>query len=169
MRPDLTTLGKIIGGGMPIGAYGGRRDIMEMVSPLGPVYQAGTLSGNPVATAAGIATLTQLQEHPEIYEELDRKGALLADAMRKAFGRAVSVNQIGSLIGLFFMEREATDQESVLMADTGRYADYFSYMLDHGIYLAPSQFEAMFVSAAHSREDLAKTCQALDGYARSLR
>ena len=169
VRPDLTTLGKIIGGGMPIGAYGGRRDIMEMVSPLGPVYQAGTLSGNPVATAAGIATLTQLQEHPEIYEELDRKGALLADAMRKAFGRAVSVNQIGSLIGLFFMEREATDQESVLMADTGRYADYFSYMLDHGIYLAPSQFEAMFVSAAHSREDLAKTCQALDGYARSLR
>lgn len=169
VRPDLTTLGKIIGGGMPIGAYGGRRDVMEMVSPLGPVYQAGTLSGNPVATAAGIATLTQLRENPKIYEELDRKGVLLADAMRKAFGRAVSVNQIGSLLSLFFMEREATDQESVLSADAGRYADYFSYMLDHGIYLAPSQFEAMFVSAAHSREDLAKTCQALDGYAKGLR
>lgn len=165
IRPDLTTLGKIIGGGMPIGAYGGRRDIMEMVAPSGPVYQAGTLSGNPVATAAGIETLTILKNHPEIYRELEEKTQKLAQVMRKALGESVSVNQKGSLLGVFFAQGGVNDYESALKSDTGRYADYFNFMLDRGIYLAPSQFEAMFVSAAHSFEDIERTCEAVREYA----
>lgn len=165
VRPDLTTLGKIIGGGMPIGAYGGRRDIMKMASPLGPVYQAGTLSGNPVATAAGIATLNILKNHPSIYTELDGKGRKIADAMKEAFGESASVNQIGSLLCVFFTGGGVRDYGSALESDTGRYADYFGYMLERGIYLAPSQFEAMFVSAAHSPEDIGRTCQVIKEYA----
>ena len=165
IRPDLTTLGKIIGGGMPIGAYGGRRDIMEMIAPSGPVYQAGTLSGNPVATAAGIETLTILKNHPEIYRELEEKTQKLAQVMRKALGESVSVNQKGSLLGVFFAQGGVNDYESALKSDTGRYADYFNFMLDRGIYLAPSQFEAMFVSAAHSFEDIERTCEAVREYA----
>lgn len=165
IRPDLTTLGKIIGGGMPIGAYGGRRDIMEMIAPSGPVYQAGTLSGNPVATAAGIETLTILKNHPEIYRELEEKTQKLARVMRKALGESVSVNQKGSLLGVFFAQGGVNDYESALKSDTGRYADYFNFMLDRGIYLAPSQFEAMFVSAAHSFEDIERTCEAVREYA----
>lgn len=162
--PDLITLGKILGGGMPIGAYGGRRDIMEMVSPLGPVYQAGTLSGNPIATTAGIETLTVLKNHPEIYGELEQKGKKLADAMETAFQGKAVVNRIGSLMSVFFTEREVTDYETAVKADTRRYADYFGYMLEKGIYLAPSQFEAMFLSCAHKKEDIDKTCQAISGY-----
>ena len=165
IRPDLTTLGKIIGGGMPIGAYGGRRDIMEMIAPSGPVYQAGTLSGNPVATAAGIETLTILKNHPEIYRELEEKTLKLDQVMRKALGESVSVNQKGSLLGVFFAQGCVNDYESALKSDTGRYADYFNFMLDRGIYLAPSQFEAMFVSAAHSFEDIERTCEAVREYA----
>lgn len=165
VRPDLTTLGKIIGGGMPIGAYGGQEEIMKMAAPLGPVYQAGTLSGNPIATAAGIATLTELKSHPEIYMELEQKGNKLASAMKEAFGDTVSVNQIGSLLCAFFTEGGVRDYESALRSDNGRYADYFSYMLDRGIYLAPSQFEAMFVSAAHRPEEIERTCQAIREYA----
>ena len=165
IRPDLTTLGKIIGGGMPIGAYGGRRDIMEMIAPSGPVYQAGTLSGNPVATAAGIETLTILKNHPEIYRELEEKTQKLAQVMRTALGESVSVNQKGSLLGVFFAQGGVNDYESALKSDTGRYADYFNFMLDRGIYLAPSQFEAMFVSAAHSFEDIERTCEAVREYA----
>lgn len=165
IRPDLTTLGKIIGGGMPIGAYGGRRDIMEMVAPTGPVYQAGTLSGNPVATAAGIETLTILKNHPEIYGELEEKTKRLAGAAKEALGESVSVNQIGSLLGVFFTEGGVRDYESALKSDTGRYAEYFSHMLDRGIYLAPSQFEAVFVSAAHSFADIEETCGAMREYA----
>lgn len=162
--PDLITLGKIVGGGMPIGAYGGRREIMEMVSPLGPVYQAGTLSGNPVATAAGIETLTVLKNHPEIYEELEQKGKRLEEAMKEAWQTKACVNRIGSLMSVFFTKEEVTDYESAVKADTKRYADYFSYMLDRGIYLAPSQFEAMFLSAAHSVEDIERTCEAVSEY-----
>ncbi len=162
--PDLITLGKIVGGGMPIGAYGGKREIMEMVSPLGPVYQAGTLSGNPIATTAGIETLTVLKNHPEIYGELEQKGRKLADTMRKVWKGRAFVNQIGSLMSVFFTNEEVTDYESAVKADTKQYADYFSYMLEKGIYLAPSQFEAMFLSAAHSHEDIEKTCEAVLEY-----
>lgn len=164
IRPDLITLGKIVGGGMPIGAYGGRREIMEMVSPLGPVYQAGTLSGNPIATTAGIETLTALKNHPEIYEELEQKGKRLEEAMKEAWRGKATVNRIGSLMSVFFTNEEVTDYESAVKADTKRYADYFSYMLDKGIYLAPSQFEAMFISAAHSAGDIERTCEAVSRY-----
>lgn len=164
ISPDLITLGKIVGGGMPIGAYGGRRDIMEMVSPLGPVYQAGTLSGNPIATTAGIETLTVLKNHPEIYAELEQKGKNLADTMREAWKGRACVNQIGSLLSVFFTEEEVTDYESAVKADTKKYADYFGYMLERGIYLAPSQFEAMFLSNAHSSEDIDRTCGAVWDY-----
>jgi glutamate-1-semialdehyde 2,1-aminomutase len=164
IHPDLITLGKIVGGGMPIGAYGGRKEIMEMVSPIGPVYQAGTLSGNPIATTAGIATLTVLKNHPEIYQALEQKGACLEQAFREAFGEKAAVNRAGSLLSVFFTGDPVTDYESATKADTVRYAEYFSYMLDAGIYLAPSQYEAMFVSAAHTAEDLDKTCEAVRAY-----
>lgn len=162
--PDLTTLGKIVGGGMPLGAYGGRRDIMQMVSPEGPVYQAGTLSGNPVATAAGIETLTILREDTGIYERLERKAASLAARMRGIFGEAVCVNQTGSLIGVFFTKGPVTGFDSAVASDVSQYAQYFSYLLDHGIYVAPSQFEAMFLSDAHTDADLEYTVQVMNEF-----
>ncbi|MCR5724340.1 MAG: glutamate-1-semialdehyde 2,1-aminomutase [Treponema sp.] len=168
VKPDLVTLGKIIGGGLPVGAYGGRRDIMQLVSPLGPVYQAGTLSGNPVSVAAGIATLETLASHPELYAELEAKTSRLAASYRAAFGRRAQVNQIASLMSVFWTDRPVTDYESAVSSDTGRYADYFSFMLDRGIYLAPSQFEAMFVSAAHTESDIEQTEQAVAAYAKTL-
>lgn len=164
ITPDLITLGKIVGGGMPIGAYGGKREIMERVSPLGPVYQAGTLSGNPIATTAGIETLTILKSHPEIYTELEKKAERIADVMRESFGEKAWVNQVGSLMSVFFTGDAVTDYESAVTSDTERYADYFQYMLEQGIYLAPSQFEAMFLSWAHTEEDIHKTCQAIREY-----
>ena len=164
VTPDLTTLGKIVGGGMPIGAYGGRREIMEMVSPVGPVYQAGTLSGNPVATTAGIETLTILKENPQIYGEIEKKAAQIAATIKEAAGDTVMVNQVGSLLSLFFTDKAVTDYESAVASDTKRYADYFGYLLDRGIYVTPSQFEAMFVSAAHSQEDIDTTCQIISEY-----
>ncbi|WFR60001.1 glutamate-1-semialdehyde 2,1-aminomutase [Anaerocolumna sp. AGMB13025] len=162
IKPDLTTLGKIVGGGMPIGAYGGRRDIMQVVSPLGPVYQAGTLSGNPIATAAGIKTLEILKKNTFIYQELEVKAKLLADAYADRAagkGEAIKVNQIGSLLSAFFTDKEVKDYNSAVSSDTGKYAAYFRTMLEQGIYVAPSQYEAMFVSAAHSEADLEKTCR----------
>lgn len=161
VTPDLTTLGKIVGGGMPIGAYGGRREIMDMVSPMGPVYQAGTLSGNPAATAAGLETLRILREDPGIYERLEKKARKLADTMRNASGGTVWVNQIGSLLSIFFTNRRVVDYESAVSSDTARYGTYFGQVLDRGIYVAPSQFEAMFVSDAHTEEDIEFTCQVL--------
>ena len=149
---------------MPIGAYGGKREIMEMVSPIGPVYQAGTLSGNPIATTAGIETLTILKNHPEIYTELEKKAEQIAKAMRESFGEKARVNQIGSLMSVFFTGDAVTDYESAVTSDTGRYADYFQYMLEQGIYLAPSQFEAMFLSWAHTGEDIDRTCQVICDY-----
>lgn len=161
VTPDLTTLGKIVGGGMPIGAYGGRREIMDMVSPVGPVYQAGTLSGNPAATAAGLETLRILREDPGIYERLEKKARKLADTVRSAAGGTVWVNQIGSLLSIFFTNRRVVDYESAVSSDTARYKRYFGDVLDKGIYVAPSQFEAMFVSDAHTDEDIEFTCQVL--------
>ncbi|MCI5826955.1 MAG: glutamate-1-semialdehyde 2,1-aminomutase [Lachnospiraceae bacterium] len=160
VRPDLTTYGKIIGAGMPVGAYGGRREIMEMVAPVGPVYQAGTLSGNPVAMAAGFAQLSILREHPEYYRELNEKADIffrkLAVAVEAA-GKPCQVNHIGSLGCLFFTGEKVRDYESAKTSDTARYADYCNYMLNRGIYLAPAQFEAMFLSMAHTTEQLDHT------------
>jgi len=162
--PDLVTLGKIIGGGMPIGAYGGRREIMEMVSPSGKVYQAGTLAGNPVATAAGIATLSWLRDNRNIYAELEEKGAKIEEALKKRFGESASVNRTGSLLSVFFTSLRVTDYESATTSDTERFSRFFSYMLDNGIYLAPSQYEAWFISAAHSDEDIDRTCRLIEAY-----
>ena len=164
VTPDLSTFGKIIGGGMPVGAYGGREDIMRMVSPDGPVYQAGTLSGNPIATAAGLATLRILKEDTGIYDRLEARAKELADAVREAAGERVSVNQIGSLMSIFFTGDAVTDYESATHSDTKQYADYFGYLLDRGIYVAPSQFEAMFLSDAHSKEDVECTIEVMREY-----
>lgn len=160
--PDLTTLGKIIGGGMPMAAYGGRREIMEKVAPLGGVYQAGTLSGNPIATTAGITTLRILKENADhIYPQIADATRQLADAARDTFGDSVQVNQVGSLMSVFFTKEPVVDYNSATASDTEAYAAYFNAMLQQGIYLAPSQFESMFVSAVHSKEDLARTIEAM--------
>lgn len=162
ITPDLTTLGKIIGGGMPMAAYGGRREIMEKVAPLGGVYQAGTLSGNPIATTAGITTLRILKENADhIYPQIADATRQLADAARDTFGDRVQVNQVGSLMSVFFTKEPVVDYNSATSADTEAYAAYFNAMLQQGIYLAPSQFESMFVSAVHSKEDLARTIEAM--------
>lgn len=164
IEPDLTTLGKIVGGGMPVGAYGGKAEIMRMVSPDGPVYQAGTLSGNPIATAAGLETLRILRDNQDIYERLECKTRRIADSVREISAGKVSVNQIGSLMSIFFTPDEVTDYDSAVKSDTAEYAGYFGYMLDNGIYVAPSQFEAMFMSDAHSNEDVNKTIEVIKGY-----
>lgn len=164
VTPDLTTLGKIVGGGMPMGAYGGRREIMNMVSPVGPVYQAGTLSGNPVATAAGLETLRILQKDPAIYDRISEKAQRLAAAVRESAQGKATVNQIGSLLSVFFTSRPVADYEAAVSSDTARYADYFGFLLESGIYVAPAQFEAMFISDAHTEEDIAFTCGKLRDY-----
>lgn len=164
ITPDLTTLGKIVGGGMPVGAYGGRREIMEMVSPAGPVYQAGTLSGNPIATTAGIETLKLLKEDPDIYKRLEAKAFKLEQAVKNAASGRVCVNRIGSLMSIFFTKEQVKDYESAVSSDTSRYAEYFAYFLKSGIYAAPSQFEAMFLSDAHTQEDIGRTCDVMDSY-----
>ena len=151
VMPDMTTLGKIIGGGLPVGAYGGRKDIMDFVSPQGPVYQAGTLSGNPLAMAAGLAMLNQLKDNPTVYDKINKSGSSLAVELRKqlkAAGVKSSVNQVGSMFTIFFSDRPVTDFESAKGCDTKRFASYFQSMLRQGVYLAPSQFEAMFISTA---------------------
>jgi glutamate-1-semialdehyde 2,1-aminomutase len=160
IRPDMTTLGKVIGGGLPVGAYGGRAEIMKMVAPLGPVYQAGTLSGNPLAVAAGLAMLRHLKAHPEIYASLEIKGAQLAAAAPKG----VTVNRAGSMFTFFFNAGRVTDYESARRSDTARFAGFFRHMLERGVYLPPSQFEAAFISAAHTPEDIARTADALRAY-----
>lgn len=164
VKPDLTTMGKIVGGGMPMAAYGGREEIMDMVSPVGPVYQAGTLSGNPIATTAGIVTLEILKQHPEYYTEIEQKAKRLAAAFRERAektGEAIWVNQVGSLLSAFFTTGPVRDYDSAIASDTKAYAEYFGRMLECGIYVAPSQFEAMFVSAAHTEEEIEETCQIL--------
>ena len=171
ITPDITCLGKIIGGGMPVGAYGGRSGVMEMVSPLGPMYQAGTLSGNPVAMAAGISTLEQLR-HPGTYEELERKGIKLEGALAEAFHRVeipVMVNRVGSMLTVFFTDQEVRDWESVSRCDSEGYARIFHELLERGVYFPPSPFEAAFISLAHTTADLETTRQALFDAAASSR
>lgn len=157
VRPDMTTLGKIIGGGMPVGAYGGKKEIMDRVSPSGPVYQAGTLSGNPVAMAAGLAMLRQIKGDAALYERLERTTSLIVQGIRghlKAIGRDYTINHIGSMFTLFFTDEKVYDFESAKKSDLELFGRYFRAMLKRGVYLAPSQFEALFISAAIS-EDLA--------------
>ena len=161
IKPDMTTLGKIVGGGMPMAVYGGRKEIMDCVAPLGGVYQAGTLSGNPIATTAGIATLTALKENKHLYVDLEKKAEKIANSYRKI---GASVNQIGSLLSGFFTDREVNDYDSATSSDTAKYAKFFNYLLENGIYIAPSQYEAMFVSMAHSDEDIEKTCKVIESY-----
>ncbi|HET6320007.1 MAG TPA: glutamate-1-semialdehyde 2,1-aminomutase [Chloroflexota bacterium] len=162
VTPDLTCLGKIVGGGLPVGAYGGRRDIMELIAPLGPVYQAGTLSGNPLAMAAGIATLRLVSE-PGVYDHLEALSSRLVDglgAAAVAAGVAYTCNRVGSMLTGFFCSEPVVDYASAKTADTHRYARFFQAMLDRGVYLAPSQFEAGFVSLAHTESQIDETIEA---------
>lgn len=160
IRPDLTTLGKIVGGGMPLAAYGGRADIMSKVAPTGPIYQAGTLSGNPMAVSAGIAMLRHLKSHPEVYDFIERLAAqLTADPPA-----GITVNRVGSMFTFFFSAEPVTDWASAKKADTARFRQFFHWMLDRGVYLAPSQYEAGFLSAAHTEEDISKTVAAARQY-----
>ncbi len=159
IQPDLTTLGKIVGGGLPVGAYGGKKELMSMIAPSGPVYQAGTLSGNPLAMAAGIATLTLLQnENP--YPRLEQRSEMLSKAFQENINRAgikATLQRVGSMMCMFFTDREVWSFDDAITSDTKAYGKYFHLMLDSGIYLAPSQYEALFLSVAHSDEDLEKT------------
>ena len=164
VTPDLTTLGKIVGGGMPMAVYGGKRKVMETVSPLGQVYQAGTLSGNPVATTAGIKTLELLRDNQHLYEEIEQKAKRLANAFLEGGakkGQPVSVNQVGSLLCCYFTEHPVVDYDGATSSDLDQYTAYFGKMLDHGIYVAPSQFEAMFVSAAHTEAEIEEACRVI--------
>lgn len=164
VTPDLTTLGKIVGGGMPMAVYGGKRKVMETVSPLGQVYQAGTLSGNPVATTAGIKTLELLRDNQHLYEEIEQKAKRLANAFLEGSakkGQPVSVNQVGSLLCCYFTEHPVVDYDGATSSDLDQYTAYFGKMLDHGIYVAPSQFEAMFVSSAHTEAEIEEACRVI--------
>lgn len=161
IKPDMTTLGKIVGGGMPMAVYGGKKEIMECVSPVGKVYQAGTLSGNPVATAAGIKTLELLMQNPSIYEQIDQSAKKLAQAYRECAAKNnidMTVNQVGSLLCPYFVKGEVDNYDKAASSDLDAFSAYFGKMLDSGIYVAPSQFEAMFVSAAHTEEEIQTTC-----------
>jgi glutamate-1-semialdehyde 2,1-aminomutase len=154
--PDLTTIGKIVGGGLPMAAYGGRADVMKKIAPLGPVYQAGTLSGNPLAVAAGLAMLRHLLAHPEIYDLLEARAAQLTE--RPPAG--ITVNRVGSMFTFFFTPDPVTDWDSAKKCDTGRFGKFFHFLLERGVYIAPSQFEAGFVSAAHTEDDIRLTVEA---------
>ena len=163
IRPDLTTLGKIIGGGLPVGAYGGRREIMQMVAPSGPMYQAGTLSGNPLAMSAGYEMLKKLSRSESVYKQLEKRSAALEDGFRNNLKKTrlnLTLNRIGSMFTLFFTDKPVHDYDSAKTADTDRFARYFNAMLNLGMYLPPSQFEAAFLSASHSTVDIKKTVAA---------
>ena len=163
IKPDLTTFGKIIGGGLPVGAFGGKREIMERIAPSGPVYQAGTLSGNPLAMSAGYAALKHIKDNPGIYKELEEKSSYLEKGFKenlKAAGKRYAINRVGSMMCMFFNEKPVDDFKSAVDSDTSLYAKYFHEMLKRGIYIAPAQFEALFVSTAHTKEDLDKTIKA---------
>ena len=170
VQPDLTCLGKVLGGGLPVGAYGGRRELMELLAPLGPVYQAGTLSGNPLAMEAGLATL-ELLRRPGAYERLEALSARLADGLRRASelaGVPVAVNRTGSMLTAFFTSEPVTSYETATLADTARYARFHQAMLRRGVYLAPSQFEAAFVSLAHGDEEIDRTLEAAEEALREI-
>ena len=167
VTPDLVTYGKIIGAGMPVGAYGGRREIMELVSPVGKVYQAGTLSGNPIAMAAGLTQIKYLYEHQEIYKDLEEKGKRLYGGMEKILAEKnlpYHINHVSSLGSLFFTEQEVVDYTSAKSSDTKAFSEYFKGMLAQGIHMAPSQFEAMFLSVAHTDEIIDQTLEAVRNY-----
>ena len=167
VTPDLVTYGKIIGAGMPVGAYGGRREIMELVSPVGKVYQAGTLSGNPIAMPAGLTQLKYLYEHQEIYKDLEEKGKRLYGGMEKILAEKnlpYHINHVSSLGSLFFTEQEVVDYTSAKSSDTKAFSEYFKGMLAQGIHMAPSQFEAMFLSVAHTDEIIDQTLEAVRNY-----
>jgi len=160
IKPDLSTFGKIIGGGLPVGAFGGKKEIMEKIAPSGPVYQAGTLSGNPLAMAAGFAALKHIKDNPSIYKELEEKSSYLENGFKEnlmSLGKNYAMNRVGSMMCMFFTEETVDDFQSAIKSDTVLYGKYFHEMLKRGIYLAPAQFEALFVSTAHSKEDLNKT------------
>lgn len=164
IEPDLTTLGKIIGGGLPVGAYGGRRDLMEMVAPEGPVYQAGTLSGNPLAMSAGLAALRTLQDK-DWYDRMEVMAYLLCGKLQTLFeskGLFYTINRIGSMFTIFFTEQEVKSYEQVLSCDVEKYARFHQGLLERGIYFPPSQFEVCFISAAHEMEDIEKTLAAVE-------
>jgi len=162
IRPDLTTLGKVIGGGLPVGAYGGRRDIMSLVAPAGPVYQAGTLSGNPLAVSAGLAMLRYLATHPEVYDRLEGMTAQLTEAAPSD----ITVNRNGSMFTFFFTREPVMDYASAQTADRSRFAEFFRWLLDRGIYFPPSQFETAFMSAAHTEDDVRRTAEAIRAFFR---
>ena len=162
IQPDLTTFGKIIGGGLPVGAYGGKAEIMSLVAPAGPVYQAGTLSGNPLAMSAGHSALSYIKNHPEIYQQLEMKSRKLEEGMKnnlKEAGKNFTINRVGSMMTLFFTEREVKYYDDAVSSDTKLFANYFQEMLIQGIYLPPAQFEAFFISTAHSDDDINKTIE----------
>jgi glutamate-1-semialdehyde 2,1-aminomutase len=162
ITPDLTTMGKVIGGGLPVGAYGGKKEIMEQVAPAGPIYQAGTLSGNPLAMRAGYETLKKLNQ-PGFYEKLEKKAEMLEEGIKnnlKELNLHLTMNRVGSMSCLFFTSEEVIDYDSAVKSDTEKFAAYFNAMLNQGIYLAPSQFEAAFLSMAHTEDDIEKTVKA---------
>jgi len=163
VNADLSTFGKIIGGGLPVGAFGGRKEIMEMIAPAGPVYQAGTLSGNPLAMSAGLAALNYIKDNPDIYNKLEEKSAYLEAGIKenlKQINKKLTLNRVGSMLTLFFTKEEVKDFNSAVKSDAKIYGKYFHEMLKRGVYLPPAQFEAFFVSTAHSKEDLDKTIKA---------
>lgn len=163
IKPDLSTFGKIIGGGLPVGAFGGKKEIMEKIAPVGPIYQAGTLSGNPLAMAAGYAALEHIKDNPQIYYELEEKSVYLSNGFAdnlKKLNKNYAMNRVGSMSCMFFTEEEVVDFKTAVKSDTKLYGKYFHEMLKRGIYLAPAQFEAMFVSTAHTIDDLNKTIAA---------
>jgi len=165
VTPDLTCLGKILGGGLPLAAYGGRADVMDSVAPVGPVYQAGTLSGNPLAVAAGLEVLKLIESKPNLYVELDRKMDRLADAAAESavrYGIPFTINRVGSIMTLFFTKNDVTNYQLAKHSNTELYSRYFKILLDAGVYLAPSQFEASFVSLAHTEDDLLFTSDAVN-------
>jgi glutamate-1-semialdehyde 2,1-aminomutase len=162
VRPDLTTLGKVIGGGLPVGAYGGKAELMRVVSPAGPMYQAGTLSGNPLAMAAGIAQLTHLSSHPEIYTDLDRRGAVIEEAVRahaSAKDYPIQVARVGSMGTVFFSEEPVVSWDIAAGCDTARFARWFWWLMERGVYLPCAQYEAFFFSHAHTDSDIARTAE----------
>ncbi len=159
VTPDLVTYGKIIGGGMPVGAYGGRKEVMTCVSPVGEVYQAGTLSGNPIAMTAGITTLTELKNNPEIYKNINSLGQYFGEKLSEITD--YTVNYIGSLSCMFFTNEKVESFEQAIKSDTEKYSEYFNKMLEKGIYIAPAQFEAMFISNAHTKADIDFTLEAI--------
>lgn len=164
IKPDLTALGKVIGGGLPVGAYGGRREVMEMVAPVGPMYQAGTLSGNPLAMTAGLQTLKGIQE-PGVWDGLEAAGEILMSGLSgaaEAAGVTISHSRVGTMFGLFFAEGPVTDWASASQADTERFGRYFQGMLEQGVYMAPSQFEGGFISTAHGEAEIQKTVAAAE-------